>query len=164
MGKIELERPFKGYHGKLSLDSDTAIVTNKMSGVKHSRKITKRDLKKHPITAREKEMTNKMRDLVAEYKEIKAYPEAYAQLVAERNSLPKNKQGSNIYSYFIRTRMSEGMNSVSLKIAKKGSNVDSYVEGMKRCQTIEEADRLLVKFVEVLGYKKLAEAYRRVGK
>jgi len=51
-----------------------------------------------------------------------------------------------------------------LKIAKSKSSEETYVKGMQRCQTREEADRLLVDFVERLGYKNLAVAYKEITK
>jgi len=165
MSKIDPIYQIKAMHGKVDSKSDTAFVTNSSSGqVSTRRYVNKRDLDKHPVTAREKETNQKMQNLVAEYQRIKSDPEAYAQLMAERNNAPIELQSDNLYRYFMKTRMDEGKNSVTLKIAKSKSSEETYVKGMQRCQTIAEADRLLVDFIEKLGYNHLAQAYKEIRK
>lgn len=164
MAKVKPIGNIAELHGKQNTKSGYMFVTNSRSKQISTRKIAARDFDKHPITSREKETNDKMRDLVAEYRQIKSDPEMFAQLVAERNRAPKELQSDNTYHYFLKTRMSEGKNSVARKIAKSKSNEDSYVEGMLRCHNREEADRLLVDFVATIGYKKLAEAYSQIVK
>jgi len=164
MPKIVPEDGIKELHGKKSSNSEFAFVTNSSSGQVSTRMIGKRNKDKHPVTNQEVRVHTKMQTLVAEYQRIKSDPEAYAQLVQERNNAPRELQSDNTYHYFLKTRMDEGKNSVTLKIAKSKSSEETYVKGMQRCQTIDEADRLLVDFVEKLGYKNLAEAYKEIRK
>ncbi|MCQ2310711.1 MAG: hypothetical protein MJZ64_03060 [Paludibacteraceae bacterium] len=164
MAKIKPIDNVAEMHGKQDSKSDYMFVTNARSKQISTRKIAARNFDQHPVTSREKETNDKMRELVAEYKRIKSDPEAFAQLVEERHNAPIDLQCANTYLYFLKTRMDEGKNSVTLKIAKSKSNEDSYVEGLLRCHNREEADRLLVDFVEKLGYKKLAQAYNKIVK
>lgn len=160
MAKIRPSDGIVAIHGKIKADSDIAFVTNSRSGQVSTRRIAERDLEMHPVTAREKETNNKMREWVAEYRAIKSDMGAYAQLVEERKNAPIELQSDNVYHYFLKTRMDEGKNSVTLKIAKSKSSEESYVAGMSRCQNRDEADRLLLEFVDKLGYHKLVEAYK----
>jgi len=164
MAKIDPAYLIQAMHGKVHNHSETMFVTNSSSGQVSTRMIGKRNKDKHPVTDQEVRVHTKMQTLVAEYQRIKSAPEAYAQLVLERNNAPKELQSDNAYHYFLKTRMDEGKNSVTLKIAKSKSSEATYVEGMQRCQTIDEADRLLIDFVEKLGYKKLAKAYKEIRK
>lgn len=162
MAKIRPIAGVQSMSGKVKTNSDTMFITKQGTGDTFSRVIGKRDKEAHPVTDREVETHKKVQDVVAEYQRIKADPEAFAQLVEERYGAPIECQCANTYLYFLKTRMDEGKNSVTLKIAKSKSSEDSYVKGMQRCQTIDEADRLLVDFVEKLGYKNLAGAYKEI--
>jgi len=162
MKEVKFHGPVKSASGKMSGDSNMMFVTHKKTEKTSTRVIGKRDMEKHPVTEREQETQVKMSEVVAEYKRIKDNPEAFEQLKREYEQASEEMKGNSVYHYFLKTRMNEGKNSVTRKIARKGSNVDSYVEGMKKCQSVEEADRLLLDFVETLGYKELGEAYRGV--
>lgn len=163
MAKI---RPMDGVHsmsGKVKTDGDMMFITKSRTGDTFTRVIGKRDKEQHPVTANETATHNKMHDATAAYHEIKQHPEQYQQLVQHYQEAKAQGFQQDIYRYFLHEFLDEGKNSVTLKIAKSKSNEDSYVEGMLRCQNREEADRLLVDFVEKLGYKKLAQAYKTVA-
>ncbi len=162
MAKIKPIDGVKSMSGKVKTNSDMMYITKQGTEDTFSRVIGKRDKEAHPVTNREIETHKKVQEVVAEYQRIKADPEAFARLVAERYSAPIELQCANTYLYFLKSRMDEGKNSVTLKIAKSKSSEESYVKGMLRCQNREEADRLLVDFVETLGYKKLVQAYKNV--
>jgi len=164
MAKVTPIDGIKSLSGKVSSKSNVSYLTKKRTGTIFTRTEGKRDKDAHPVTDREVETHKKVQEVVAEYQRIKADPEAYGQLVEERNNAPIECQCANTYLYFLKTRMDEGKNSITLKIAKGKSSEATYVEGMRRCQTIDEADRLLVAFVETLGYKKLAQAYKEIRK
>ena len=162
MAKVKPIDGVQSMSGKVKTNSKMMFITKQGTEETFTRVIGKRNKEAHPVTEREKETHKKVQNIVAEYQRIKADPEAFAQLVAERHNAPIDIQCANTYLYFLKTRMDEGKNSVTLKIAKSKSSEDSYVKGMLRCQTVEEADRLLVDFVERLGYKKLAQAYKTI--
>lgn len=164
MAKIKPTDGIKSMSGKVRTDSDMMYITKQGTEETFSRVIGKRDKEAHPITEREIETHKKLQDAVAEYQRIKADPEAFSQLVEERNNAPAERRCANTYLYFLKTRLDEGKNSVTLKIAKSKSSEESYVKGMLRCQNRDEADRLLLEFVDQLGYHKLVEAYKTIIK
>ena len=57
--------------------------------------------------------------------------------------------------------MTEGKNTKALKDAKKHSHESDFVKGLQLCQTQAEAIRLLVTFIDTLGYHSLAQTYRQ---
>ncbi|GEM_PF-6181435 len=164
MAKVVPIDQVKALHGKVKSHGDMMFVTNSLSGDINTRMIGKRNKEAHPVTEREVTTHNKMHDATAAYHELKQNLEAYRAFLEQYQEAKAKGCTCDKYRYFLKQYLDEGKNTVTIKIANKGSNEESYVRGMERCQTIEEADRLLVKFVEVLGYKKLAEAYKRVGK
>ena len=164
MARIKPKDLIEELHGKVDSKSDTMYVTNSRTKTISTRKIGTRDTNKHPVTENEVATHNKMHDATAAYHEIKQRPEQYQQFVQHYEEAKSNGFQQDIYRYFLHEFLNEGKNSVTLKIAKSKSSEESYVEGMLRCQSREEADRLLVDFVEKLGYKKLVQAYNKIVK
>ena len=71
MSKVRVAEPFKILSGKISQHSDMMIVTNSLTEEAHTRRIGKRDVAKHPVTEREKELHSKMHDGIMAYHNLK---------------------------------------------------------------------------------------------
>lgn len=162
MARITPIKLVTGIHGKLSSDSEYSIVTNSYNGNLSTRKIGNRDKEAHPVTEREVDTHTKLQEATAAYHKLKQAPEQYQQFLQQYEAAKAKGLKKDAYRYFLHLYLDEGKNSVSIRIAKTKSNEASYARGMTKCQTVEEADKLLVKFVEKLGYKELAEAYKQV--
>jgi len=164
MAKIRPMEGIQSMSGKVKSKGDMMFITKQNTGDTFSRVIGKRDKEKHPVRDNEVKTHTKMQEATAAYHELKQDIEQYKQFKEQYEEAVKKGWHSDLYRYFLHLWMDEGKNSVTLKIAKSKSSESTYVEGMQRCQTIDEADRLLVDFVEKLGYKKLAEAYKEIRK
>lgn len=164
MARIKPRDMIEELHGKVDSNSDTMFVTNSKTKTISTRKIGVRDTDKHPVTEREVETHTKMHQATKAYHELKQHSEEYQKFLVEYENAVKEGWHSDAYRYFLHQWLGEGKNSVTLKIAKSKSSEESYVEGMSRCQNRDEADRLLLEFVDQLGYHKLVEAYKTIIK
>lgn len=161
MSKVKPKEPAKTLSGKLSQDSSVMFVTNAQTNEVFTRAIGKRDLDKHPVTEREKELHSKMRDGITAYHNLKDNIEGYAAFLETFRQAQKEGYIGNAYQYFMHLYMTEGKNTKALKVAKKHSRESDFVEGLQLCQTQAEAIRLLVSFIDTLGYHSLAQTYRQ---
>jgi len=164
MAKIRPIAGVQSMSGKIKSNSDFMYITKQNTQETFSRVIGKRDKEKHPVRDNEVKTHTKMQEATAAYHELKQNIEQYRQFKEQYAEAVKEGWYSDLYRYFLHLWMDEGKNSVTLKIAKSKSSEETYVKGMQRCQTIVEADRLLVDFVEKLGYKQLAGAYKEIRK
>jgi len=164
MAKIRPIAGVQSMSGKVKSDSDMMYITKEKTQETFSRVIGKRDTDAHPVTDEEVRTHIKMQEGTAAYHELKQDIEQFREFQNRYQEAVKEGWHSDIYRYFMHLWMNEGKNSVTIKIAKSGSSEETYVKGMQKCNNIDEADRLLVEFIEKLGYKKLAGAYKKIRK
>ena len=137
------------------------FVTNSQTEEVSTRVIGERDLQKHPVTNREKELHSKMHDGIMAYHALKDNMEGYAAFLEQFNKAKQQGYIGNAYHYFLHLYMTEGKNSRTIKIAKKHSREADFVKGLQMCNTQAEAMNLLVTFIDILGYHTLAQAYKQ---
>lgn len=159
--KVKPIRMIKALSGKMSQDSDMMYVTNSISEEVFTRVIGQRDLQKHPVTDREKELHSKMHDGITAYHALKNNIEGYAAFLEQFNKAKQSGYKGNVYHYFLHLYMTEGKNSRTIKIAKKHSREEDFVKALQMCNAQPEAVNLLVTFIDTLGYHSLAQTYNQ---
>lgn len=161
MSKIKPIQSIKTLSGKIAQNSDMMFVTNSQTEEVPTWIIGQRDLQKHPVTNREKELHSKMHDGIMAYHALKDNMESYAAFLEQFNKAKQQGYNGNAYHYFLHLYMPEGKNSQTIKIAKKHSREKDFVKALQLCTTQAEALTLLVTFIDTLGYHSLAQTYNQ---
>lgn len=160
MSKVRVAEPFEILSGKISQDSDMMIVTNSRTMKASTRRIGKRNLDKHPVTNREKELHSKMHDGIMAYHNLKDNVEGYAMFLETFRQAQQEGYVGNAYQYFMHLYLTEGKNTKALKVAKQHSRESDFVKGLQMCDTQADAINILVSFIDKLGYHSLVQTYK----
>lgn len=164
MAKIQLEYPYQALHGKLSKKGEFVVVQNSQTGQHFSRRWTGRDFEAHPVTAREAQTQDRMREAVAAYHALKNDPVAYGEFIALYNQTfqsPDQQKSHRPYNFFISRYLDEGKHSDLLRLAHSSSGVESYVEAIRQCPDQASAIPILIDFLRTLGFSSLADAFQQ---
>lgn len=161
MPKVKPISLIKSLSGKTAQDSDMMFVTNSQTEEVSTRVIGQRNLQKHPVTDREKELHSKMHDGIMVYHALKDNIEGYAAFLEQFNKAKQQGYNNNAYHYFLHLYMTEGKNSQTIKIAKKHSREEDFVKALQLCNTQTEALNLFITFIDTLGYHSLTQAYKQ---
>ena len=189
MAKVDLQYPYKELHGKISKKGEFVIVQNSQTRQHFSRHWTGRDFDAHPVTVREAQTHDRMKEAVAAYHALKNDPVAYGEFMALYNqemellatlssstsasssaqqtsgsepSLPaKQPKRPRPYNFFISRYLDEGKHSDKLRLAHTSTSVESYVEAIRECPDQSSATAVLLDFLRTIGFPSLADAYQQ---
>lgn len=160
MSQILPKQPIAEISGKMSSTSQTAFRTNTKSKKIFTQHIGDRDYAAHPVTDGERRTHAKMQQCVAEYKALKQDLDAWALFQQQYQTACQQGYEGNAYNFFLHERLNEGKNTLTIKIAKGHNSEASFVDAMHKCENDDQANALLLQFVDKIGYHALADAYR----